>query len=99
MRRNTESNRRSGCFSCIEIVEICMEVRRTLPVKLVVADSDRNALLETIDQYKHCANAASDHCWNETDYKTTAKYAVKDDLYHDVNYPTLLPRRIRASVR
>ena len=61
-----------------------MGVRRTLPVKLVVADSDRNALLETIDQYKHCANEASDHCWNETDYKTTAKYAVKDDLYHDL---------------
>jgi len=61
-----------------------MEVRRTLPVKLVVADSDRDALLETIDQYKHCANETSDHCWNENDYKNTAKYSVKDELYHDL---------------
>jgi putative transposase len=61
-----------------------MEVRRTLPVKLVVADSDRDALLETINQYKHCANETSDHCWNENDYKKTAKYSVKDELYHDL---------------
>jgi putative transposase len=61
-----------------------MEVRRTLPVKLVVADSDRDALLETINQYKQCANATSDHCWNENDYKQTAKCAVKDELYHDL---------------
>jgi putative transposase len=61
-----------------------MEVRRTLLVKLVVADSDRDALLETIDQYKHCANETSDHCWNDNDYKKTAKYAVKDERYHDL---------------
>jgi IS605 OrfB family transposase len=61
-----------------------MEVRRTLPVKLVVADSDRDALLETIDQYKRCANETSDHCWKDNDYKQTAKYAVKDELYHDL---------------
>ncbi|MEF8783675.1 MAG: hypothetical protein V5A54_11365 [Haloarculaceae archaeon] len=61
-----------------------MEVRRTLPVKLVVADSDRDALLETIDQYKHCANETSDHCWDENGYKKTAKYAVKDELCHDL---------------
>ncbi|UWG49570.1 Transposable element, IS605 OrfB family [Halalkaliarchaeum sp. AArc-CO] len=61
-----------------------MEVRRTLPVKLLVTDSDRDALLETIDQYKHCANETSDHCWDENDYKKTAKYAVKDELYHDL---------------
>ncbi|XGI84739.1 RNA-guided endonuclease InsQ/TnpB family protein (plasmid) [Halorutilales archaeon Cl-col2-1] len=61
-----------------------MEVRRTLPVKLVVDDNDKDALLETIDQYKHCANETSDHCWNEDDYKKTAKYAVKDELYHDL---------------
>ena len=61
-----------------------MEVRRTLPVKLDVADSDRDALLETIDQYKDCANETSDYCWNENDYKQTAKYAVKDELYHDL---------------
>ncbi|SEO96896.1 transposase, IS605 OrfB family, central region [Halorientalis persicus] len=61
-----------------------MEVRRTLPVKLDVADSDRDALLDTISQYKHIANETSDHCWNENDYKQTAKYAVKDELYHDL---------------
>ncbi len=61
-----------------------MEVRRTLPVKLVVSDSDRDALLDTINQYKHCANKASDHCWDENDYKKTQKYAVKDELYHDL---------------
>ncbi|MFB6211292.1 MAG: transposase [Halobacteriales archaeon] len=61
-----------------------MEVRRTLPVKLDVADSDRDALLATIDQYKHCANKTSDHCWHENDHKKTAKYAVKDELYHDL---------------
>ena len=61
-----------------------MEVRRTLPVKLVVADSDRDALLETIDQYKHCANTTSDHCWDDNGYKQIAKYAVKDELYHDL---------------
>jgi hypothetical protein len=46
----------------IKISETRIEVRRTLPVKLLVADSDRDALLDTIDQYKHCANEASDHC-------------------------------------
>jgi putative transposase len=61
-----------------------MEVRRTLPVKLVVSDSDRDALLDTINQYKHCANKTSDHCWDENDYKKTQKYAVKDELYHDL---------------
>jgi putative transposase len=61
-----------------------MEVRRTLPVKLLVDDSDRDALLETIDQYKHCANETSDHCWDDNGYKKTAKYAVKDELYHDL---------------
>lgn len=61
-----------------------MEVRRTLPVKLDVAESDRDALLDTIDQYKECANATSDYCWNENDYKRTAKIAVKDKLYHDL---------------
>ena len=61
-----------------------MEVRRTLPVKLIVADSDRDALLETINQYKHCANETSDHCWDDNDYKKTAKYALKDELYHDL---------------
>jgi predicted transposase len=61
-----------------------MEVRRTLQVKLQVSDSDRGALLDTIDQYKHIANETSDHCWNENDYKQTAKYAVKDELYHDL---------------
>ena len=61
-----------------------MEVRRALPVKLVVTDSDRDALLETIAQYKHCANETSDHCWNDDGYKKTAKYAVKDELYHDL---------------
>ena len=61
-----------------------MEVRRTVPVKLIVADSDRDALLETINQYKHCANETSDHCWDDNDYKKTAKYAVKDELYHDL---------------
>ena len=61
-----------------------MEVRRTLPVKLLVADSDRDALLETINQYKDCATETSDHCWDENDYKKTAKYAVKDELYHDL---------------
>jgi putative transposase len=61
-----------------------MEVRRTLPVKLVVSDSDRDALLDTINQYKHCANKTSDHCWDENDYKKTQNYAVKDELYHDL---------------
>jgi putative transposase len=61
-----------------------MEVRRTLPVKLDVPDSDRDALLDTITQYKHIANKTSDHCWNEDGYKKTAKYAVKDELYHDL---------------
>jgi putative transposase len=61
-----------------------MEVRRTLPVKLVVAEENRDALLETIDQYKQCANETSAHCWDEHGYKKTAKYAVKDELYHDL---------------
>ena len=61
-----------------------MELRRTLPVKLVVDESDRDALLETIDQYKQCANATSDYCWDDTDYKKTTKYPVKDELYHDL---------------
>jgi IS605 OrfB family transposase len=61
-----------------------MEVRRTLPVKLVVTDSERGALLETIAQYKHCANETSDHCWDDDGYTKTAKYAVKDELYHNL---------------
>ena len=59
-----------------------MEVRRTLPVKLTISDSDKDALLKTIDQYKHCANETSDYCWDDNDYNKTNKYAVKDELYH-----------------
>jgi IS605 OrfB family transposase len=61
-----------------------MEVRRTLSVKLNVADSDRDALHQTIQQYKHCANETSDYCWDEDSYKKTKKYAIKDELYHDL---------------
>lgn len=61
-----------------------MEVRRTLPVQLSVAESDRAVLLKTIEQYTQCANETSEYCWDDHGFKRTDKYAVKDELYHEL---------------
>ncbi len=47
-----------------------MEVRRTVPVKLDVADSDADLLHETISEFLWAANYVVDHAW-QGEYKTT----------------------------
>ena len=45
-----------------------MEVRRTAPVKLDVPDQRREDFHESAQQFLHCANRASEFCWDTTDY-------------------------------
>jgi hypothetical protein len=59
-----------------------MEVRRTVPVKLDVADSA--ALLhETISEFLWAANYVVDHAW-QGEYKTTSKAQLQRETYDDV---------------
>ncbi len=41
-----------------------MEYRRTAVIKLDTPDGADSLLRETVDQFKHCANTASEWCWH-----------------------------------
>jgi putative transposase len=60
-----------------------MEVRRTAPVKLVVPDEYHDDLHETADQFLHCANEASNYCWDTISYENcvTSNSKARDALY------------------
>nr|WP_217350903.1 hypothetical protein [Salinadaptatus halalkaliphilus] len=41
-----------------------MEYRRTAVIKLDTPEGTEDFLRETVEQFKHCANTASEWCWH-----------------------------------
>jgi predicted transposase len=69
--------------------ETRMEVRRTVPVKLDVTDSDADFLHDTISEFLWAANYVVDHAW-QSEYKTTSKAELQRETYDDVRAKTRL---------
>ncbi|EFW91074.1 IS1341-type transposase [Haladaptatus paucihalophilus DX253] len=83
-----------------------MEVRRTAAVKLTVLDERRDDLHESARQFLHCANRASEFCWDETSYKNciTANTTARNALYTELRAETdltanLVQEAIRRAVQ
>ena len=83
-----------------------MEVRRTAAVKLVVPDERREDLHESARQFLHCANRASDYCWDDTSYEncitsnTKARAALYDELRAETDLTAnLVQEAIRRAVQ
>ena len=66
-----------------------MEVRRTVPVKLNVADSDADLLRETIRQFLDAANYVVDAAY-DGEWVETRKSVLHDETYSDVRDRTAL---------
>ena len=75
-----------------------MEVRRTVPVKLDVADSDADLLHETISEFLWAANYVVDHAW-QGEYKTTSKSELQRETYDDVRAETRLQANLVQNAR
>ena len=75
-----------------------MEVRRTVPVKLDVADSDADLLHETISEFLWAANYVVDHAW-QGDYKTTSKAELQRETYDEVRAETRLQANLVQNAR
>ena len=75
-----------------------MEVRRTVPVKLDVADSDADLLHETISEFLWAANYVVDHAW-QGEYKTTSKAELQRETYDDVRAETRLQANLVQNAR
>ncbi|MDB2272209.1 transposase [Halorubrum ezzemoulense] len=75
-----------------------MEVRRTVPVKLDVADSDADLLHKTISEFLWAANYVVDHAW-EGEYKTTSKAELQRETYDDVRAETRLQANLVQNAR
>ena len=81
-----------------------MEYRRTAVIKLDVPSDAESALRETVEQFKHCANRASDWCWHGDDgYHVTSKAKAERALYDPLREETdltanLVQKGIRRAV-
>jgi putative transposase len=83
-----------------------MEIRRTVPLKLVVNDEHRDDLHETAERFLHCANRAAEFCWDNYDYddcvtsKDTAERALYDSLRDETDdlHANLVQKAIRRAV-
>jgi len=83
-----------------------MEVRRTVPVKLVVPDERRDDLHESAQQFLHCTNRAAEFCWSDDCYtecvtaNTTAREALYDELRDETDLTAnLVQEAIRRAVQ
>jgi len=83
-----------------------MEVRRTASVKLDVPDQRHEDFHESAQQFLHCANRASEFCWDTTDYTNcvTSNSKARDALYDDLRAETdltanLVQEAIRRAVQ
>jgi len=66
-----------------------VEYRRTAVIKLDVPSDAEGALRETLEQFKHCANRASDWCWHGDDgYHVTSKAKAERALYDPLREET-----------
>ena len=70
-------------------VVTCMEVRRTVPIKLDVGDSDADLLFETIRQFLDAANYVVDAAY-DGEWVETRKSALHDETYSEVRERTAL---------
>ncbi|WP_332897235.1 RNA-guided endonuclease InsQ/TnpB family protein [Haladaptatus sp. CMSO5] len=75
-----------------------MEVRRTVPVKLDVADSDADLLHETIAEFLWASNYVVDHAWRG-EYKTTSKAQLQRETYTKVRSQTRLQANLVQNAR
>jgi putative transposase len=75
-----------------------MEVRRTVPIKLDVADSDADLLHETISEFLWAANYVVDHAW-QGEYKTTSKADLQRETYDDMRAETRLHANLVQNAR
>jgi len=70
-----------------------VKVRRTVPVKLDVVDSDADLLLNTISEFLWAANFVVGHAW-QGEYKTTSKADLQRETYGDMR-----PKRATSESR
>ena len=81
-----------------------MEYRRTAVIKLDTLEGADSLLQETVEQFKHCANTASDWCWHGNDgYHVTSKAKAERALYDQLRDETdltanLVQKGIRRAV-
>lgn len=61
-------------------VVMCMEVRRTVPVKLDVAESDADLFRETVRQFLDTANYVADAA-HDGEWVETRKSVLHDETY------------------
>jgi len=69
-----------------------VEYRRTAVIKLDVPQDADASLRETVGQFKHCANTASEWCWHGSDdgYHVTSKAKAERALYDQLRDETNL---------
>ncbi len=81
-----------------------MEYRRTAVIKLDTPEGADPLLRETVEQFKHCANTASEWCWHGDDgYHVTSKAKAERALYDQLRDETnltanLVQKGIRRAV-
>jgi IS605 OrfB family transposase len=81
-----------------------VEYRRTAVIKLDTPEGADPFLRETVEQFKHCANTASEWCWHGDDdshvtSKATAERALYDQLHDETNLTAnLVQKGIRRAV-
>jgi len=81
-----------------------VEYRRTAVIKLNIPDGADASLQETVEQFKHCANTASEWCWHGDDgLHVTSKAKAETALYDQLKTETdltanLVQKGIRRAV-
>jgi len=75
-----------------------MEVRRTVPVKLTVSDSDAELLHETIDEFQWAANYVVNAAFDDG-YAVTSKRELHDRTYEQVRDETQLHSNLVQAAR
>ena len=81
-----------------------MEYRRTAVIKLDTPEGADVSLRETVEQFKHCANTASEWCWHGDDgFHVTSKAKAESTLYDQLKTETdltanLVQKGIRRAV-
>ena len=71
-----------------------MEVKRTVPVKLDVADERRDDLHATIEQFNDAANHTVQNGRNDDGYLILNKSTIHDKVYYDLRDRTDLPSNL-----
>jgi putative transposase len=81
-----------------------VEYRRTAVIKLDTPEGADASLRETVEQFKHCANTASEWCWHDDGYHVTSKAKAERALYDRLRDETdltanLVQKGIRRAVK